>query len=87
MADENVIGNVCVLKDLLNNTCGKRKSWEIIDILESRFQSLYRASKKRRDDLHKTLSTSENYRVHKSCLLEYTSTDHIKRYLKRAGTW
>ena len=73
---------VCVLKNVLKNCC-KRKATNFTDVSEFRLQSLCKGSRKRRDALHKVLESSRSYRVHKLCLLEYTSTDHIKRYLKQ----
>ena len=71
---------VCILIELLSN-CHKRRTTDLIKLSETRLQTIIKASKKRKDNLD--IYDSEEIMAHKACLLEYTSSDHISRHLKR----
>ena len=76
--------DVCLLRNVAVNCC-KRKENELLPLTEIRKQTLCKASKKRRDYFYKTVSKhspADQKIHHKTCFLEYTSSDHIKRYLR-----
>ena len=70
----------CIFTEVLSN-CQKRQTKKLVKPSEPRLATVHKASKKRRDTLE-TQNIREKV-AHKGCLLEYKSSDHIKRHLKR----
>ena len=71
---------MCIFIELLSN-CRKRHTTDLIKLSETRLQTVIKANKKRKDNLN--IHDDEEIIAHEACFLEYTSSDHISRHLKR----
>ena len=62
---------VFIFIELLSN-CSKRQTNDLVKLLETRLQTVIKASKKCKDNLD--IHDYEEIMAHKACLLEYTSS-------------
>jgi len=80
----------CIFK-VKNSSIDCKSSEKLSSSGPDRILKIINASKERGDELHielqQKLSEDDNLTVtcHRSCVSSYTSTSHIKRYLKRQG--
>ena len=76
-----------LLKCVFNGTlsiCTADKKDELIKLSNTRIEKIETSSIKRSDGFSGSLNVEYAY-AHNGCYLNYTSSDHIKRYLKRTG--
>ena len=70
---------VCAFIKILSNF-HKRQTAGQVKISETSLQTVIKAIKKRKDNLD--IHNAEEVIAHKSCSLEYMSSEHISRHLK-----
>ena len=82
MHDEEGHESRCVFRGILH-TCRRRSDSEF---RETNVGSLKEVSRKRKDNFYNRLSKdSSTLTAHEKCNLEYKSSDHIRRHLKRSA--
>ena len=71
----------CIFIELLTS-CNKRQmSSDMVKLSNTRLETVAKASNRRKDNLD--IHSIGGKVAHRACLLEYTSSDHIIRHLKR----
>ncbi|XP_066930028.1 uncharacterized protein [Clytia hemisphaerica] len=82
---EGKIQKVCCFKNVLEN-CKKKEEERalLLELTQNRLSIVKKASRKRKDNLDLFSGEAMKF-VHKECLLEYTSTDHIQRHKRKTS--
>jgi len=76
--------NVCLFRHHLSN-CSYSKELVESELSDKCREKVILASIQRKDTLSAEISSFDSFKYHKQCYLDYTSTDKIKRHLKRKG--
>ena len=75
---------VCCFKDVIESCKNRESGTPLLNLTQTRLTTVKKASRKRKDKLDLCSGEGKKF-VHKECILEYTSTDHIQRHKRKTS--